>query len=130
MRSRYVDPASPGIGAVRRAAARARAGRELPQLDLQPRRRLFGLAVELVGVYGQVVVFCLVRELVLDVDLVRARPYGFEVVIAEAVLEQEPRPPRGVWIAKDGNEAAPVDEARRPDSRPLRKRRREVDVRH
>src|SRR5215211_8476262 len=116
MSSRYVDPASPGIGAVRLAAARARAGRELPQLDLQPRRRLFGLAVELVGVYGQVVVFCLVRERVLDVDLVRARPYGFEVVVAEAMLEQQPRPPRCFRVAEDGDEAASVDEVRRPGS--------------
>src|SRR5215211_1542478 len=116
MRPRNVDPASPGFGAVRRAAARARAGRELPELRLQLRRGLLGLAVELVGVSSQVVVFCLVGERVLDVDLVRARPYGFEVVVAEAMLEQQPRPPRCFRVAEDGDEAASVDEVRRPGS--------------
>src|SRR5215212_5767748 len=130
MRPRNDDTASPGISAVRRAAGCARAGRELSELGLQLGWRLLSFSIELVGVFTQVIVFCLVRERVLDVDLVRARPYGSEDVVGLAELEQEPRPPRGVWVAKDGDEAAPVDEGRRPDSRPLRERRGEIDVRH
>src|SRR5215210_4597610 len=106
-------PASGGAVAVSRAAARAGAAHEVLELLVELRRWFFGLPVELVGIFVQVVVLRLVRERVLYVDLLPARPDGLEVVVAEVMLEEEARSPRGVLVVKDGDKAAPVHEVRR-----------------